>query len=60
MAKKKHRDIVVDGVQYAWTTRNMGHKIVIWKDKKVLFEKDNDVHPITPSYIREIIKDNVH
>lgn len=60
MGKKKYRDIVVDGVKYAWTTKNMGNTVVIWKDKKVLFEIDTETHPITPSYIREIIKDNVH
>ena len=61
MARKKHRDIIVDGVKYGWTTYNMGKYISIWKDKQVIFETENNSpdHSIKPSYIKEIIKENV-
>lgn len=35
--KKKHRDIEVDGVQYAWIARENG-TVTIWKDKKPICE----------------------
>lgn len=60
MARKKHRDIKVDGTRYGWITRHNGRTIEIWKDKKPIFEmKNNEVHPVTPAYIKEIIKQNV-
>ena len=44
MAKKKYRDIVVDGVKYAWMVRGYydGSTLKVWKDKKVLFVLDVD------------------
>jgi hypothetical protein len=60
MARKKHRDIIVDGIKYGWTTYNMGKYISIWKDKRVIFETENNTpnYRITPSYIKKIIKEN--
>ena len=69
MAKKKYRDIVVDGVKYAWTVRGYydGSTLKVWKDKKVLFELDIDYDlfkdtynsEITPSLVAEKIKEFV-
>ncbi len=36
--KKKHRDIVVNGEQYAWTC--FDYILKIWKDKKVIMDFD--------------------
>lgn len=58
--KKKHRDIVVDGVQYAWTLYGRGkeHDITVWKDKKRFFTTTVRVTEITPSLIKELIQDH--
>jgi hypothetical protein len=58
MARKKHRDIIVDGVKYGWTTYGMGKYISIWKDKRVIFETESNTYSIKPSYIKKIIKEN--
>jgi len=58
--KKKHRDITVDGVKYAWTIYGGGkeHDVTIWKDKKELFTKtDIRVGSVTPKLISELIKE---
>lgn len=59
--KKKHRNITVGGVQYAWTIYGGGkeHDITIWKDKKELFTTTVRVGEITPSLIRELIEDRL-
>lgn len=58
--KKKHRDIIVIGIQYGWISNNRNH-IKIWKDKKVILEFDIEFHheAITPSMIAALIKDPV-
>ena len=38
--KKKYRDIVVDGEDYAWMTK--GPSVTIWKDKKVIFNSQQE------------------
>ena len=56
--KKKHRDIVVDGVKYGWTVD--WSKLKIWKDKKVIATHDiPERHDITPSIVAGLIKDPV-
>ena len=58
--KKKHRDIVVDGVKYGWMIDGYNH-VKIWKDKKVMAEYDIEYHhdSITPSMVAGLIKDPV-
>ena len=60
--KKKHRDITVGGIKYAWTIHNNcdgdgGNCVKIWKDKKILIDEliRGDID-ITPKFISEIIK----
>ena len=54
--KKKHRDIVVDGVQYGWTV--WCNTVKLWKDKKVFAEYDIPYHhDITPKIVAGLIKD---
>lgn len=68
MAKKKHRDIEVDGVKYAWSIQEYweGHTLKVWKDKKELFSlSDNECvdeigeYPVTPSVVAKKIKEFV-
>jgi len=56
--KKKHRDIVVDGVQYGWTTESY-YRLNIWKDKKVIAKYIIGEHheAITPKLVAALIKD---
>ena len=56
--KKKHRDIVVDGVKYGWTKDGCYH-VKLWKNKKVFAEYDIPYHHdgIVPSMIAGLIKD---
>jgi len=54
--KKKHRDIVVNGVQYGWTV--WCNTVKLWKDKKVFAEFDIPYHhDITPKIVAGLIKD---
>ena len=59
--KKKHRDITVDGVKYAWIARSNGY-ITIWKDKKIFYEdcSYNDYMSITPLIIKKAILIHCH
>jgi hypothetical protein len=53
--KKKHRDIVVEGVTYGWIPGN--GMATIYKDKKVWFEFHNmESNEIIPSMIAGAIK----
>ena len=60
--KKKHRDIVVDNIPYAWTyapnpdKQEGGGELKIWKNRKVIYKKyiDSGVS-ITPKLIAELI-----
>lgn len=56
--KKKHRDIVVDGVLYGWTTESY-YRVNIWKDKKVIAKYIIGEHheAITPKLVAELIRD---
>ncbi len=59
--KKKHRDIVVNGLLYAWSyqpnddKQDGGGELKIWKNKKVIFksEIECDVN-IKHSYVAEL------
>ena len=60
--KKKHRNIVVDDKEFAWTVTGFncdgcgGSRLCIWFDKKVIYY--NIVKygvQVTPKYIRNII-----
>lgn len=60
--KKKHRDIVVDNILYAWTyapnpdKQEGGGELKIWMDKKVIYKKDIDPGvSITPKLVAELI-----
>lgn len=59
--KKKHRDITVDGVKYAWTIYGGGkeHDVTIWKDKKELFTETFRLGSVTPKDIADLIKERV-
>ena len=55
--KKKHRDIVVDGLKYGWTVDGSQH-VKIWYDKKVIAEYDVPyVYDVTPSIVAGLIGD---
>jgi len=58
--KKKHRDIVVDGVQYGWTVESY-YRLKIWKNKKVIAEYCIAEHhdAVTPKFVAALIKDPV-
>ena len=52
--KKKYRDITVGGELYAWAMSPGAIKI--WKDKKVIFQKDiDDDITIYPRFIAKLI-----
>ena len=57
--KKKHRDITVDGVQYAWTLNSYGKEkyVKIWKDKKVILNQTFRQESVTPKDIEELIRE---
>jgi len=59
--KKKHRDITVDEVQYAWTIYGGGkeHDVTIWKDKKEWFTTYLRVGSVTPALIADLIKEKL-
>lgn len=61
MAKKKFRDIVVDGVKYAWGVKSSwysGSLLRIWKDKKVIIEEScYRGSGMKPSMVAEKIKE---
>jgi hypothetical protein len=56
--KKKHRDITVNDVQYAWTLKSEGKEkyVTIWQDKKQLFTKMFRVESVTPKDVADTIK----
>ena len=56
--KKKHRDITVDGVKYAWTLYGGGkeHDVTIWKDKKEWFTSTLRLQHVTPKDVADLIK----
>lgn len=57
--KKKHRDITVDGVKYAWTLNSYGkEKIVnVWYNKKELFVKTFRQPSVTPQDVADAIRE---
>jgi hypothetical protein len=57
--KKKHRDIVVDGVKYAWYVDRCCN-FTIWKDRKKIYSIGLDVYEkmtITPKIVADKIKE---
>jgi hypothetical protein len=57
--KKKHRDIVVDGKNYAWTVSDTddGNCLVIWFNRKPVYDVLIGGHiDITPKLISQLIK----
>ena len=53
--KKKHRNIVVDGVEYAWTVHSWGG-VTVFKDKKPVSYWENGKGACLPSYVASHIK----
>jgi hypothetical protein len=53
--KKKHRDIVVDGITYGWIGGWGWARI--YKDKKLWFNYNNDDGWILPSMVADAIKE---
>lgn len=60
MARKKFREITVDGQLYAWQVTSCGlygtRYLKIWKDKKVIFDEDTVLETIQPGDVANIIK----
>jgi len=57
--KKKHRDITVKGVKYAWTIKDDCEysNVKIWQNKKVIHEELVPAHLIVaPGFIKEVIE----
>jgi hypothetical protein len=54
--KKKHRDIVVDGVKYAWYVDRCCN-FTIWKDCKKIYSIGLDEITITPQIVADKIKE---
>ena len=56
--KKKHRDITVNDIQYAWTIKSSGKEkfVTIWKDKKQWFKSTFRTDSVTPKDVAELIK----
>ena len=52
--KKKIRDIVVNDIKYAWRIRYYD-TLVIYEDKKIIYESRCDVFPITPKVVEDVI-----
>ena len=53
--KKKYRDIVVDGKEYAWKVDF--HGITIWYDKEIIYcDMKYYTKMVTPKEIENIIK----
>lgn len=60
--KKKHREITVNGISYAWSVRAVDHEdgsslVILWKDKKEIGKVSLKEEDITPSQIEKIIKE---
>ena len=55
--EKKHRDIVVDDIQYGWIVNYAGDCVTIFKDKKVHCVTSMRLNAITPSDVAVAIKD---
>ena len=60
--KKKHRDIVVNGLPYAWSyqpnddKQEGGGELKIWKNKKVIYKSEVECDvSVVPSYVAELI-----
>jgi hypothetical protein len=62
--KKKHRNIIVDGKEFAWTIKDDvdgdgSNDLKIWFNKKVVYETCIPGHiSITPSMIKKKIINN--
>jgi len=56
--KKKHRDITVNDVKYAWTLKSEGKEkyVTIWENKKKLFTKMFRTESVTPKDVSDTIK----
>ncbi len=57
--EKKHRDIVVDDIKYAWTIIRGGKEqyVQVWKDGKQYFSENFRLSSVTPADISDAIKD---
>ena len=58
--KKKHRDIIVNGLPYTWSyqpndKQEGGGVLKIWKNKKVIYKSEVECDIVTPSYVAELI-----
>ncbi len=52
--KKKYRDIVVDGVKYAWMLRGYEF-LTVWKDKKPVIQLQVRC-TVTPKFVEDEIR----
>ena len=62
--EKKHREIIVDGVQYGWTVNYAGDVVTVWEGKEEAFTLKAKVTPnedgftgVTPKYVAERIRE---
>ena len=54
--KKKHLDIVVNGLMYAWSYQPNDDELKIWKNKKLIYKSEVDCDvSVTPAYVAELI-----
>jgi len=63
---KKYRNIIVDGIKYAYTIKHGGdgdggNYLKIWKDKKILMGWNiNGSIILTPKYVADKIKEKIY
>ena len=61
--KKKHRNITVEGMKFAWSIKNDvdgdgGNRLTIFHKKKLLFDELYGGHiDITPKLVSDVIKE---
>lgn len=54
--KKKHRDIIVDGVRYGWIMYNVCEYSIYLNNQVIITRKTDERFPITPKIIESEIR----
>jgi len=62
--EKKHREIIVDGIQYGWIVNHAGTVVTVYEDKEEAFTLKAKITPnedgitgVTPKYVAESIRE---